>query len=203
MLGLLASGAAALAGSPGKSDDGAAPPHPTASASSLHAVIDQTLADSWREHSLAPASACDDVTFLRRLSLDLKGRVPTRAEVSEFLADHDASRREHLVDRMLADVETARYFAAVYSNILLDGKSDQRARGLFALREALAQGFAAGKGFDVIARDLVQATGRTDENPSTGFVIAYEADKDQLASVTARAFLGVQIQCAQCHDHPF
>src|SRR5262249_33431236 len=73
ILGLLASGAAAFAGSPGKSDDAAAAPHPTtASTARLHAVIDQTLADSWRAHEITPAFTCDDATFLRRLSLDLK-----------------------------------------------------------------------------------------------------------------------------------
>jgi hypothetical protein len=202
LLGVLASSVAALAAAPRGEDSPAAAP-PSAAAASLRATIDRTLAQSWKEHGLTPGPACDDAAFLRRLSLDLEGRVPTRAEVNAWLADRDAKKRERLVDQMLADSETARYFASVYSDILLDGKSEQRGRGLLALREALAEGFAAGKGFDVIARDLLQASGRADENPSTGFVIAYEADKDQLAAVTARAFLGVQIQCAQCHDHPF
>src|SRR5262245_10561735 len=179
----------------------AAPARPPAPAG-LHGLIDQALEQSWREHGLTPAPVCDDVTFLRRLSLDLKGRIPTRAEVSEFLSDGEPGRRARLLDRMLADGETPRHFGASYADILLEGKTDLYRRGLIALRDVFAAGFASGQGFDAIARDLVQATGRGADNPSTALMIAYDADKDQLAAATARVFLGVQIQCAQCHDHP-
>jgi hypothetical protein len=164
-------------------------------------LIDAALQKTWKEQGVAPAPAADDATFLRRLSLDLCGTIPEREEVALFLADERPDKRARKIDEYLADRACAQNLSDLWSNALLAGaqKGPEGAR----LRPWLEEEFAKGVPFADVVRALVAGTGRNDENGGTSFPLAYTDDLEALAGVTARTLLGVQIQCAQCHDDPY
>jgi hypothetical protein len=184
----------------------APPGAPTAStdAQSVQALadlIDSTLAQHWKAQRLEVAAPADDSAWLRRLSLDLCGTIPEREEVAAFLADDRSDRRALKIDEYLADRACAQNFSDLWSNALLAGA--QKVPTGARLRPWLEEQFVRNVPFADVTRAVVNATGRNDENGAVSFVLAYAGDVEALASVTARTLLGVQIQCAQCHDHPY
>ena len=163
--------------------------------------IDAALAQAWREQELKPAAPADDPTFLRRLSLDLKSVIPSREEVVEFLASKAPDKREQKIDEYLGDPAFARALSYLWSRALLTSAANGGERR--ELRPYLQERFAAHASFADVVRSLVAAEGRKKEDPAASFLLAYGGQPEALAGVTARALLGVQIQCAQCHDHPY
>jgi len=164
-------------------------------------LIDRALESEWEARKLDAATPADDATWLRRLSIDLCGTIPARAEAAAFLADDRPDRRQRKIDEYLADRACAENLSYLWSNALLSGA--QRGPEAMRLRPWLERQFEANVPFADVTRALLGSTGRTDENGATSFVLAYANDIEALASVTARTLLGVQIQCAQCHDHPY
>jgi hypothetical protein len=163
--------------------------------------IDAALDQAWKDAGLKPAAPCDDATFLRRLSLDVRGVIPAREEVAEFLASHAADKREKKIDEVLDDPAFARELSYLWSRALLTSAANGgEAR---ELRPYLHGRFAEHAPFADVVRSLVGAEGRRKEDPEASFVLAYGGQPEALAGITARALLGVQIQCAQCHDHPY
>jgi uncharacterized protein DUF1549/uncharacterized protein DUF1553 len=163
--------------------------------------IDAALAQAWKDQELKPAAPADDATFLRRLSLDLKSVIPSREEVVEFLASKAPDKREQKIEEYLADPAFARALSYLWSRALLTSAANGGERR--ELRPYLQERFAAHASFADVVRSLVAAEGRKKEDPSASFLLAYGGQPEALAGVTARALLGVQIQCAQCHDHPY
>lgn len=180
-------------------------------AAKLDAVIEARLASE----GVKPAPLCDDATYLRRLSLDLRGTVPTPAEVEAFLADRSPDRRAKLVERFLADEAYAPYQAMWWYRTLTGV-------GLFAGRRGMGEGvrnlaggngeafhdwlteqIAANRPFDELAYELITAEGRTDENPAAVYIARWEGNPNNTIGAIAKHFLGVKIQCAQCHDHVY
>jgi hypothetical protein len=167
----------------------------------LTARIDAALVQAWKEQELKPAAPADDPTFLRRLSLDLKSVIPSREEVAEFLASKAPDKRERKIEEYLDDPAFARSLSYLWSRALLTSAANGGERR--DLRPYLQERFAAHASFADVVRSLVSAEGRKKEDPSASFLLAYGGQPEALAGVTARALLGVQIQCAQCHDHPY
>ncbi|MCO5168204.1 MAG: DUF1549 and DUF1553 domain-containing protein [Planctomycetes bacterium] len=165
--------------------------------------VDRLVHEKLRRLRLPPAPPCDDATFLRRVTLDLAGRLPTPAEVEAFLADGDAGKRAALVDRLLADPAFVRLWTLLWAEKLLV-RSDNRVSPKAALGYArwLQERIAAGVPLDALVRELLTASGGTLDTPPTNYFHA-EEDTKQLAENTAQAFLGIRLQCAQCHNHPF
>src|SRR6185369_3155279 len=182
-----------------------APPAPPdlspAEQTRLARKIDAALEQAWKDAGLKPAAPCDDATFLRRLSLDVRGVIPAREEVAEFLASHATDKREKKIDEVLDDPAFARELSYLWSRALLTSAANGgEAR---ELRPYLHGRFAEHAPFADVVRSLVGAEGRRKEDPEASFVLAYGGQPEALAGITARALLGVQIQCAQCHDHPY
>jgi hypothetical protein len=184
----------------------------------LAARIDQRITAAW-DKDVQPAPLADDAEFFRRVHLDLAGRIPSVTEVRDFLEDDRPDKRRLWVDRILqADPDDASYreayinhFANVWRAWLLT-QTNQQALLLQqpALELWLRQCLKANVGYDQLVRDLLtQQTGPA--NPGIGPVDAtasafYQANEfrpENLAGSTARLFLGVKLECAQCHDHPF
>ena len=165
-------------------------------------LIDRALAQQWQEQGIRAAEPADDATWLRRLSLDLCGTIPLREEVAAFLDDDRADKRQRKIAEYFADRASAQNFSYLWSNALLSaaqrGGGPEGAR----LRPWLEEQLAQARPFDAIVRELLAGSGRNDENGATSFVLAYADDIEALSAVASRTFLGVQIQCAQCHDHP-
>jgi hypothetical protein len=191
----------------------AQPPDPAR----LAARIDEHLERAWREAKVRPAPAADDAEFLRRAFLDLTGRIPRPADVHRFLADRSADKRKKLVDRLLGDPRFAHHLANVWrAELLPEAATDPGARTFQPGFEAwLRRRFRAGARYDELVRELltvpIAPAGQEAEpvlrdparpNPLAFFAVK-EARPENLAAAVTRTFLGVRLECAQCHDHPF
>jgi hypothetical protein len=155
-----------------------------------------------RDVALAPRTS--DAEFLRRASLDLTGKLPTPEEITLFALDPDPAKRQRRVEDLLNSDDYARNWARYWRDVILYHATDQRAqRNRGVLEEWFFEQFRGGRGWDKIATDLITATGDISQQGSTGLISAQMAQDNELAAETSRLFLGIQIQCAQCHDHPF
>jgi hypothetical protein len=146
---------------------------------------------------------CDDATFLRRATLDLVGRQPTAEELDAFVASRSRSKRADLVDRLLADPAWATNWARYFRDVILYKRTDERAIFMSSpleefLSDRLGQRSAS---WDAIARDMITATGSPLEHGETAIIMAQMGETADIAAEVSRVFMGIQIQCAQCHDH--
>jgi len=168
------------------------------------AKVDDLIAARWKsEKDLQVAPRADDGEFLRRVTLDLTGVIPTETETVEFLHDPSPDKRAALVDRLLLTPRHADWFATWFSNLLVGTKIRERNLNRRTFNEWMREQFAKNRPYDELVRDIVTAQGNSDENGSIGFVSSFERSAADAAGKTSRLFLGVQIQCAQCHDHPY
>jgi hypothetical protein len=168
----------------------------------LAARIDRLIEAGWQKHKAKPAAPAPDAMFLRRVYLDLTGRVPPITEVRDFLDDDSSDKRAELVKRLLESDDHARHFAATWRRLLLPPDM-QNVFGNTDLTTWLQTQFHGNVGYDRIARDiLTAATGFGRFGPSS-FYQANNYKPENLAASVSRIFLGVRLECAQCHDHPF
>ncbi|WP_417394103.1 DUF1549 and DUF1553 domain-containing protein [Gimesia chilikensis] len=167
--------------------------------------IDQHLVVQWKKLGILPSKPVDDATFIRRVTLDICGTLPTVDEVRQYLADSRPDKRERLIDRLLERPEYASYFALRWSDILQNrgsgyGTRNQRA-GTMLFSAWIRDSIAANKPYDRFVTELLTATGRQAQNPPAIWYRSVRSTPDYVESV-AQAFLGVRVQCAQCHHHP-
>jgi hypothetical protein len=166
--------------------------------------VDEELAAVWQANGIRPVAGAIDAEFMRRVYLDLTGRIPSVHEAQEFLADTSPDRREALVDRLLAHHDHATHLAAVWRGILLPHEVDlSRLGGTAKFEEWLAERFASNMRYDQLVRELLLAKGRVAGSGPLLFYAALKLNPEELAARTSRAFLGVRLECAQCHDHKF
>jgi hypothetical protein len=184
---------------------------------SLAARIDQRIAAAWGK-DVQPAPLADDAEFFRRVHLDLAGRIPSVTEIRDFLDDDRQDKRRIWVDRILqADPNDPSYrdayinhFANVWRAWLLTQPNQQALFQQSALEHWLRQCLKANLGYDQLVRDLLiqepanfKGRNRPIDGTATAFYLANEFQPENLAGATARLFLGVKLECAQCHNHPF
>jgi hypothetical protein len=170
---------------------------------SMAARIDELLAAAWAREGIEPAPPAGDLEFLRRASLDLAGVIPAVAEVRAFATDPDPGKRSRLVDRLLASHLHAEHLATTWRNMMVPrGASADGFDGQAGLQSWLRSQFLKNQRYDQMVADLLVATGVSREGPGL-FYTAFDLKPEELAANTARVFLGIQIECAQCHDHPF
>ena len=168
-------------------------------------LFDRLLLRQWRRLGVVPSQPADDATFLRRATIDICGTLPTVEEITAYLADTRGDKRARLIDRLLERPEYASYFALKWADILQNrgaGYSTSKQRAgttLFAgwIRDSLA----ANKPYDQFVSEILTASGRQNENPPTNWYRAVRKPPEYVEAV-AQAFLGVRVQCAQCHHHP-
>jgi hypothetical protein len=195
----------------------AAPPERSPSESQLASRIDFHLARAWRGEKVVPAPDSTDEEFLRRASLDLVGRIPRIDEVRAFLADKRGERRQRLINRLLGSAGHANHLARVWRSFLVpQATTNLQTQHLGVTLEAwLRSRFRARLGYDRIVFDLLTAPldylDRKPDGPSklessvspVAFYQANDLKAETVASSAARLFLGIRLECAQCHDHPF
>jgi hypothetical protein len=179
----------------------AAPPDPAALADRL----DRHLETCWAAEKIKPSDLASDAVFARRLYLDLVGRIPTVAEVRAFLEDKSANKRGALITRLVDSPAHARHAARFWRREWVPQIDTPALASLAEEFEGwLASKFREGTPYDRLARELLTATSpRTGRKAPTTFLIASEYKPENLAANTTRAFLGINLDCAQCHDHPF
>jgi hypothetical protein len=185
----------------------------------LAAAIDRHVARKLQENNVSPAPACDDATFFRRINLALAGRVPVTADVRAFLADADPDKRAKAVEKLLASPAFANFQTATWRNWLLPEAQTvpEVANTVPAFEAWLRNRIRHDEPYDRFVSELLAApldgtrAGRraeADDDPDAAngpvaFFTAKEGKPENLAAATARLFLGVRLECAQCHDHPF
>jgi hypothetical protein len=185
----------------------AEPPSPETirDARNLAGRIDRLLAEKWSARGVQSAPPADDPTFIRRVYLDLAGRIPTILEVRDFLDDDRPDKRAIWVEQLLASDRYAEHFANVWRAVLLPYRADDGQSYLGRTLAAwLRNRLRARAGYDEIVRELLTAPVQGSAVPSpVAFYQANEQKPENLAASTARLFLGIRLECARCHAHPF
>lgn len=178
----------------------------------MSARIDSHLAEVWEAEKIEPAPLADDAEFLRRAWLDLTGIIPPINEQADdgdygvrgFLADTSEDKRARLINYLLSKPNHATHFSNIWKNVMLPDESNvQRFGGDAGFQNWLRGQFADNMPYDEMVRTLVLANGAANQTGPALFYTALELKPEELAASTSRIFLGTQIQCAQCHDHPF
>ncbi len=188
---------------------------PSAGRAPLSAVelmlrIDAAIQAKLDVEKIATSSQADDAEFIRRVTLDLHGVVPTAERVVAFLENREPDKRAALVDELLGRTEYGRNFGMIWFNRMVPRAA--RATGMVndTLQSWLAEGFNQNRGWDAIVRDILLSEGPLSENPATNFFLAAAAGArdlrpapDKVAAAVTRLFLGLRLECCQCHNHPF
>ena len=165
--------------------------------------IDDLVFAKLKTLGMPPSPVCDDATFLRRVSIDIAGRTPTLDETRSFIADADTAKRDKLINSLLNSPEYADYFANKWSALLRNKRSKPAdARGNFAFHAWIRESVQSNKPYDQFVREIVAASGDIEENPPVAWYRQVKEPQQQLED-TAQLFLGMRLQCAQCHHHPF
>ncbi len=165
--------------------------------------IDELVFANLKRIGIPPSGVCDDSTFLRRVSLDIAGRLPTEEEAQAFLNNNDPGKRDAVIDVLLRSSGYADFFAGKWA-MLLHNKRDLASDTVsnFAFHSWIRDSLLANTPYDVMVRDLLAATGEITTNPAVAWFKRVKEPKQQLEDV-AQLFLGVRMQCVQCHHHPF
>jgi hypothetical protein len=174
---------------------------PTLTSAELDRLVERHLAKN--DPKVEPAPITTDVEFVRRVYFDLIGKPPTPEQFLAFVRDRSHDKRGRLLDHLLNSPDWARNWARYWRDVIkFHATNENLARVRFdELEDWLAGQLQANEPWDEIARSMITATGRNDENGAVAFPLAYEAQPVEMAGEVSRIFLGVQIQCAQCHDH--
>lgn len=166
--------------------------------------IDVHAAEKWKKLGLRPSPVCDDATFLRRVTVDLCGRLPTVEEARAFLADPRTAKREVLIDRLLNSPDYPAYFALKWGSILRNSNLAGAERAAYAFHNWIKDMLARNRPYDEFVRGIVAAAGEWPDAPAINWF--WQSRDDQLHQVTAdtaQVFLGLRLQCAKCHHHPY
>jgi len=181
------------------------------------ARINEAIEQQWKDFEVRPAPDVDDATWCRRVYLDAIGRIPTLDELNRFAEDRSSGNRQRLVTELLYSdryaEEYAEHWSTIWCNLLIGRSGGEEERSLTnrdGMLKYLRDSFASNKPYDKMVYELVTATGSTKPgtegfNGATNYLIdKVNEEKAVLAtSSTSRMFLGLQVQCTQCHNHPF
>jgi hypothetical protein len=180
------------------------PPRDTIPGFDTTHFIDRLAAEKWKQLGLLPSPPADDATFLRRVTLDLCGRLPTVEEVRGFLDDSSGDKRRRAIDRLLDSPDYAGYSALRWGVILRNSNLAGSEQAAYAFHNWLKEMVAANRPYDEMVRGIVAASGEWQDAPAINWY--WQSRDDQLHQVTAdtaQVFLGLRLQCARCHHHPY
>jgi hypothetical protein len=181
------------------------------------ALINSEISKAWNDHAVKPSPVEEDGKWCRRVYLDVLGRIPSISELDAFVKDKSKDKREKLVDKILNDPNYTEEYAAnwstVWTNVLIGrngGMEDDTLISREGMMKYLRDSFARNKPYDRMVYELVTATGSTKPgtdkfNGATNFLVM-KVNEEMAVQATAsvsKVFLGLQVQCTQCHNHPF
>jgi hypothetical protein len=171
----------------------------------LRQIIDEHVQAAWQREQVRPAGLAADATFLRRVYLDLVGVIPSYAETVAFLQDTSADKRARLIDKLLDDPRFAAQQASFWDQVLFgrDPPDPELTRRRDLFQKWLTDQFAANVPYDRWVKELLLSEGSTAENGPVMFYAQFRNKPDETAVAVSKIFLGTQLQCARCHDHPF
>lgn len=165
--------------------------------------VDRLLAEELFGEATSTAELTDDVNFLRRISLDLIGELPTAEAITAFALDTSPNKRAEAVNRLLENPQFGENWARYWRDVVMYRRNDERA--LLASQSLVAfltEQFNDGTPWDEVAREMITASGNVSQEGSTGLMAAQWGEVPDTAAEVSRILMGIQIQCAQCHDHP-
>jgi Protein of unknown function (DUF1549)/Protein of unknown function (DUF1553) len=166
--------------------------------------IDELILKGLATNNAPVSEVTNDEEFIRRVYLDVIGRLPNPGNIREFVTSRVRNKRALLIDSLLTNSEFAENWARYWRDVVSYRSPNENDRQVnYPLFEKWLTGqFSSNKPWNEIATAIITATGRNDENGATAFAVAEEGSPVEMAGEVSRVFLGVQIQCAQCHDHP-
>jgi hypothetical protein len=167
-----------------------------------HNFIDEHVWNKLAKLGIAPSDSCSDATFLRRAYLDAIGRVPTPDETREFLADASPDRRTKLVDRLLDRPEWGDFWANKWADLLRPNPYRVGIKAVFNMDSWLRDAFRRNMPYDQFVREMLTAQGSSFRNGATVFY-RDRREPEEIATVASQLFLGIRLDCAKCHHHPF
>ena len=169
-----------------------------------HNYIDTHIDAKLQKLKIQPSGLTDDATFLRRVTLDLTGQLPTPDEVRAFLADATPTKlkRSKWIDKLIARPAYTDYWTIKWGDLLQSSRKYLGEKGTFAFREWIRDSIATNKPYDKMARELLTSRGSSYEDPAGNYFRATREPKPTMEKTT-QVFMGVRLVCAQCHDHPF
>jgi hypothetical protein len=180
------------------------PPRPGFAWSSppIHNVVDVHVFNRLKKLRLYPSERCSDSEFIRRVHFDLLGLLPSAGETRRFLADPAPDKRERMIDALLARPEYAERWGGRWSDLLRNEEKQLDRKGVTLFYDWLCRSFAENKPLNTLARELLASRGSTYAEPAANY---YRGLREPYlrAEAMAQVFLGVRIQCAKCHNHPF
>jgi hypothetical protein len=167
---------------------------------SISSELDQIVTKENVGKKLSPAGDIDDLAYLRRVSVDLIGRIPSSSEISKYMSWPAEQRRGKVVNQLVNDPRFVDRWTTFFADMLRIRSNATGGQQLLAfVHGALEQNMA----YDKMVRRMISASGKAGKTPEVGYILGDNADPMELAGATAQTFLGVRIACAQCHDHPF
>ena len=171
----------------------------------LRERIDQHVAKGWAEQKITPTRPSDDANFMRRVYLDLIGAIPTVEETQAFLSDKGPDKRSKLIDRLLDDPRYALQQADIWDHVLISRTppNAEAARSRAGFQKWLRAKFAANEPLDRWVKEVLLAEGNSQDQGPPLFYAQFRAQPEETAVAVTRIFLGTQLACAQCHDHPY
>ncbi len=176
---------------------------PVAEMPAVKNFIDEAVFKQLKTLGIPASAVCDDATFVRRTSIDIAGRLPTADETQRFLADADPNKRANWIDGLLASDGYADYFATKWTSVLRNKRiMPSYEHGDFLFHDWIRQSLYENKPYDQFVRDILTASGEVSENPAVAWYREAAAPSQEMED-TAQLFLGMRIQCAHCHHHPF
>jgi Protein of unknown function (DUF1553)/Protein of unknown function (DUF1549) len=165
-------------------------------------VIDVKLAAKWNDLGLTPSPRCSDEEFVRRLTLDAIGTLPTPKEVRDFLADKSANKRQQAVERVLERPEFVDFWTLKWGDLLRINRDTLQDKGMWSFHNWVRAALRDNKPVDEMVRDIITAEGSPFTDGPANFYMNSRQPTDW-SETTAQLFLGVRMQCAKCHHHPF
>lgn len=167
--------------------------------------IDAKIEQSWKDNEIEPSEAATDEEWIRRVYLDIAGHIPSLNEVKEFRDDTSPRKRNALIEKLLDSPDYVRNFSTIWTNECI-GRGTPRRVSRNGMTKFFREAFAKNRPWNDVVFDIVTAEGHFEENGAVNYILAQMQMRDdavQLTAKTARLFLGMQVQCTQCHNHPF
>jgi hypothetical protein len=167
-----------------------------------HNFIDEHVWNKLQSLGITPSAPCDDAKYLRRVHIDLIGRLPSQDEVRAFLSDTASDKRARLVDSLLARPEYANHWAAKWADLLRPNPYRVGIKSVVMYDQWIRDSFRDNKPYDQFVRELVSAQGSTWENGAT-VLFRDRREPEEVTTLVSQLFLGIRLECAKCHHHPF
>lgn len=181
----------------------------TGSSDAVIEAINTAIKQGWEDNEISPSDVADDAEWLRRVYLDIVGHIPPVDVVQNFLKDKDDDKRSKVIESLLDNPDFVNNFSTIWTNITVGRAEPRGNRQNYSrneMRKYFRQAFAQNRPWNEVVKEVITAKGSYRENGAVNYLLSQMQMQDEAVQVTAkttRIFLGIQVQCTQCHNHPF